>query len=77
MSSQAKTHLTAEEYLALKRRAPYKREYLKGEISVMTGTSRRHNLICLNIGAELRAPLRQRSCEVYTSDMRVKIGATG
>ena len=77
MSSQAKAHLTAEEYLALERKAPYKSEYLKGEVFAMTGASRRHNLISLNIGAELRAQLRQRPCEVYTSDMRVKLGATG
>jgi Uma2 family endonuclease len=77
MSSQAKTHLTAEEYLALERKAPYKSEYLKGEVFAMTGASRRHNLISLNIGAELRAQLRQRPYEVYTSDMRVKPGATG
>ena len=77
MSSQAKAHLTAEEYLALERKALYKSEYLKGEVFVMTGASRRHNLISLNIGAELRAQLRQRPCEVYTSDMRVKLGATG
>lgn len=77
MSSQAKAHLTAEEYLALERKAPYKSEYLKGEVFAMTGASRRHNLISLNIGAELRAQLRQHPCEVYTSDMRVKLGATG
>jgi Uma2 family endonuclease len=77
MPSQAKAHLTAEEYLALERKAPYKSEYLKGEVFAMTGASRRHNRISLNIGAELRAQLRQRPCEVYTSDMRVKLGATG
>jgi len=43
----------------------------------MSGASRRHNLIALHIGAELRAQLKQRPCEVYTSDMRVKISRTG
>jgi Uma2 family endonuclease len=77
MSSHAHARLTAEEYLALERQAPYKSEYGNGEIFAMSGASRRHNLIALNIGAELRAQLKQRPCEVYTSDMRVKISRTG
>lgn len=77
MSSQAQPHCTAAEYLALERDAPTRNEYLDGEIFAMAGASRRHNLICLNVGAELRAQLRERPCEVYTSEMRVKIAATG
>ncbi|MGE3540532.1 MAG: Uma2 family endonuclease [Candidatus Tectimicrobiota bacterium] len=77
MPSQAHARLTVEEYLAYERHAPYKSEYFNGEIFAMSGASRRHNLIALNIGAELRAQLKQRPCEVYTSDMRVKISPTG
>ena len=76
MPSQAEARLTPQEYLALEREAPYKSEYFQGEMFAMSGASRRHNLISLNIGAELRAQLRHRPCEVYTSDMRVKIRAT-
>lgn len=77
MSSHAAARITAEEYLVLERQASYKSEYFQGEIFAMAGASRRHNLISLNIGAELRAQLKQRPCEVYTSDMRVKIPRTG
>jgi Uma2 family endonuclease len=77
MPSQAKARLTVEEYLAIERQAPHKSEYFDGEMFAMAGASRRHNLIALNIGAELRAQLQQRPCEVYTSDMRVKISRTG
>lgn len=77
MSSQAKVRLTSEEYLAIERQAPAKSEYLDGEMFAMAGASRRHNLIVLNIGAELRTQLQQRPCEVYSSDMRVKISRTG
>ena len=77
MPSQAKTRLTPEEYLALERESSCKSEYVNGEMFAMSGASRRHNLISLNIGAEFRAQLRHRPCEVYTSDMRVKIRATG
>jgi Uma2 family endonuclease len=77
MPSQAKTRMTVEEYLALERQASGKSEYFNGEVFAMSGASRRHNLISLNIGAELRAHLQQRPCEVYTSDMRVKVSRTG
>ena len=77
MSVQEKELLTPEAYLALERQARDKSEYFAGEMFAMSGASRRHNLISLNIGAELRAQLRHRPCEVYTSDMRVKVGPTG
>ncbi len=77
MPSQAKVRVTPGEYLALERESPYKSEYCDGELFAMTGASRRHNLISLNIGAELRAQLRDRPCEVYTSDMRVTVSPSG
>ncbi len=77
MSSQAQLRYTPAEYLALERSAEERSEYLDGEIFAMAGASRRHNLICLNVGAELRAQLRERPCEVYVNDMRVRIVATG
>jgi len=77
MSSQPQPRFTPAEYLALERKALYKSEYLDGEIFAMSGASREHNLISLNTGAELRAELRQRPCEVYVGDMRVKVSPTG
>jgi Uma2 family endonuclease len=77
MSSQSKTYLTPEEYLALERQAEYKSEYFNGEMFAMVGASRRHNLIAGNIFGELRQQLKGRPCEAYTNDMRVRIPATG
>ena len=77
MASQLQSHLTSEEYLALERQAQTKSEYLNGEIFAMSGASRRHNLITVNIAAGLHAQLRQQPCEVYTSDMRLKVSPTG
>src|SRR5438105_4445120 len=73
MAPQPKVYYTPAEYLALERAAGCKSEYLAGEIYAMAGASRRHNLITLNIGAELRNQLRERPCEVFTNDMRVAI----
>ena len=77
MSSQAKVNYTPEEYLALERQATDKSEYFSGEIFAMTGASRRHNLAAGNVFAALHIQLRKRPCEIYPSDMRVKVSPTG
>ena len=66
------THLTPEEYLAWERKAPFKNEYLSGQILAMSGASRAHNLITGNIFNGLYNQLVNRDCEVYTGEMRVK-----
>jgi Uma2 family endonuclease len=78
MSSAAARRLyTPEQYLALERQAETKHEYRDGQIIAMAGTSRPHNLIVLNLGGEVRGQLKDRPCEAYASDMRVKVSASG
>jgi Uma2 family endonuclease len=75
--STAETHFVTErEYLELERRSEIRSEYLAGRIYAMSGASRRHNLVALNLAGELRAQLRGRPCEAYVSDMRVKVSPT-
>ncbi|HEX8200126.1 MAG TPA: Uma2 family endonuclease, partial [Isosphaeraceae bacterium] len=66
-----KTRVTPEQYLALERKAAYKSEYLDGQIIAMSGASRPHNLIAVNLSSEVNLQLRDRPCEVYSGDMRV------
>ncbi|WGS86192.1 Uma2 family endonuclease [Methylomonas sp. UP202] len=66
------TRYTAEEYLSLERSAAIKSEFHDGQIHAMTGASREHNLITINIAGELRRQLKNRPCEAYVNDMRVK-----
>ena len=73
----AKRVWTPAEYLAWERTAPSKHEYFGGEVFAMAGAKRRHNLLVANVVGELREALRRRPCEVYPSDMRVKVPATG
>ncbi len=40
----------------------------------MPGTSRSHNLIVMNLSGEIWSLLRGKRGEVYTSDMRVRVG---
>jgi Uma2 family endonuclease len=77
MVSQLTTQISPEEYLELERRSESRNEYLKGEVFAMTGASLRHNLITVNIAAELKQQLKQTDCKVLVSDMRVSApGAT-
>lgn len=78
MSSAAeKRRYTAEEYLALERKAPFKSEYYRGEIFAMSGASREHNLIAGNLFSSIRSQFLDRPCETFMSDMRVRVLPTG
>ena len=73
MTAQPKPFYTPEEYLALERAAEYRSEYLDGEIFAMSGASEAHNLIAGNIFWHLRSQFRGRPCQVYMSDLRVRV----
>jgi len=77
MSTQPRTLLTPEEYLEIERRAEYKSEYYRGEMFAMAGARAAHNLVNSNSLRELSNQLRSGPCQVYSSDMRVHIPATG
>ena len=70
----AQTYFTPEEYIALERKAHFKSEYFDGHIIAMSGASRAHNRITLDISTELNLQLRGKDCEVFSSDMRVRSG---
>src|SRR5581483_8514282 len=77
MATAGKHLLTPQEYLARERRAEYRSEYYRGEMFAMAGASRAHTLIKDNVAAETRSQLKGGPCSVYTSDLRVKVEATG
>src|SRR4051794_10329154 len=70
-------HYTPEEYLAYERQAECKSEYIAGQIVAMSGASRAHNLINVNLSRVLSTQLLDGPCEVYVGDMRVKVSAQG
>ena len=69
----AQTYLTSQEYLAWERKQPFKNEYHNGQIVAMSGASRAHNLITMNIANQFYTQLVPQGCEVYPGDMRVRI----
>ena len=73
MSTKHKALITPEEYLALERKSETKSEYYAGEMFALAGASLRHNLIAGNVLAAIHIQLKGSDCQVYPSDLRVKV----
>ena len=72
MATEPKQRLTIQEYLILERQSETKSDYFEGEMFAMTGASREHNLIGVNITSSIHTQLADSACEVYSHDMRVR-----
>jgi len=77
VSTNPKTFLTPEQYLAIERKAEYKSEYYNGEMFAMAGAKEAHNLLVTTLVGLLYSQLRRGPCRVYSNDMRVSVSATG
>jgi Uma2 family endonuclease len=75
--SNVKVFLTPEQYLEMERKSETKNEYLNGEVFAMTGASRWHNRIVINLVYGLESQLHTRPCSVYSNDLRVKVQKSG
>jgi Uma2 family endonuclease len=69
--------VTPEQYLASERLSETKHEYVAGKIYAMAGASVAHERIGMNITRELGNQLRGRRCEVFSSNLRVRIQQPG
>jgi Uma2 family endonuclease len=65
--------ITPENYLELEAQADHKSEYHAGEIVAMAGAQEPHNRIVSNIVGELYACLKGKMCQVYPSDLLLKL----
>jgi len=65
--------ISPDEYLEGEKLAAVKHEYVEGRVFAMAGASDVHGLIAGNIFGELRNQLRGKKCEIFTSDMKVRI----
>jgi Uma2 family endonuclease len=77
MSAHTQTYMTVEDYLTFERASDVKHEYYAGQIFALAGASEQHNLIASSVVALLYGQVRKRPCNVYPSDMRVKIQHSG
>jgi Uma2 family endonuclease len=65
------------EYLAFEREAQRKHEYINGDVYAMAGGSPEHARLAIRLAAQLLQSLADRPCEVFSSDLRVRIMSTG
>lgn len=72
MASEPVHRITVLEYLAAERRAETKSDYFAGEVFAMSGASRDHNRMVVNISARLHTQTDGGACETYAADMRVR-----
>lgn len=70
-------YITEAEYLEYEIKSEQKSEYFDGQIINMAGASEIHNTISCNVVSELRFQLKKKACQVYASDMRIKVENTG
>lgn len=67
---------TPAEYIAMEEAAVTKSEYINGRIYAMSGASYPHIIITGNTFREIGNQLGESECEVFNSDMRIKISTT-
>ncbi|HVT42802.1 MAG TPA: Uma2 family endonuclease [Thermoanaerobaculia bacterium] len=68
---------TLDEYLKLEEISNVRHEYLDGEIYAMAGGTPEHGRIAANIIALLGSHESRTRCAVFTSDVRVRVAASG
>lgn len=70
-----KTLLSPDEFLEMEEKSDTKHEYYRGEIFNLAGASIAHNTIVSNCVSGLHTSFRNKSCRVYSNDLKVRIEA--
>ncbi|MFN0112180.1 MAG: Uma2 family endonuclease [Blastocatellia bacterium] len=73
MSAQPKLKYSLEEYLELDRNSEERWEFWDGEIFNMSGVSRNHGLVEMNISVFLGARLMAKGCQLLPANIRIKV----
>lgn len=73
----AKPRVSALDYLAFERQSAERHELIDGEIVDMSGGTREHSVIAINLAGELRSALKRSPCQVFNTDLRVRVRAQG
>ena len=69
--------MTYAEYLAAESASEIRHEFLNGDVWAMAGGTREHSALAAALISALTVALRGKPCRVYTSDLRVRVQATG
>ncbi|MBA2735161.1 MAG: Uma2 family endonuclease [Pyrinomonadaceae bacterium] len=68
-----KQFYSLEEYLELEKSKNEKFEFWDGNVWSMSGASFSHNRIVQNLNVEIELQLREKGCQSFPSDMRIKV----
>lgn len=77
VTEPVRQRFTFQEYVQLDEDTGHKHEYLGGMVWAMAGGSPDHAAIAGNILTLLNNELRGRRCRAFTSDLRIRVKATG
>jgi Uma2 family endonuclease len=77
MTGISSQKLTPQEYLAIERAAEFKSEFFDGEMFAMAVISKDHSRITVNLTGGFHAAIRGKDCDLFSSDLRVKVSANG
>lgn len=77
MTEPARRRFSFRDYVRLEEYSNVRHEFLDGVIYAMAGGTPEHAALAARIIRKLGAKLEGSSCEVFTSDLRVRVAATG
>ncbi len=75
MSALSKRYFTQEEYAMLEEKAPYKSQYVAGEISAMSGVQPWHDSVVQNLSGMFYVRFRGRPCQTFSADVKIRVKA--
>ncbi len=70
-------NMTPQEYLEWEETQELRYEYIDGDVFAMTGGTKPHNRIALNLATALDSFLEEKGCEIYMADVKVQISSSG
>lgn len=71
------SHISILDYLQGERGSDTKHEYVGGQVYAIVGARDRHNIIAGNLFSAIHPHARQRQCQLFMSDMKAYMKATG
>lgn len=73
MSAQPKLKHSLEEYLEIDRNSNERLEFWDGEIFSLSGVSREHATVEMNVSITLGGRLRVKGCQLFPANVRIKV----
>jgi len=67
--------MTVEEYIEFEENSEIRHEFIQNQLIPMSGTTRVHNIICLNLAFLLRFLLKKDAYEIFQENVKVQIAA--